>query len=147
MSRLSLVAVSGDFCCGAQASHCSGFSCCGPWALGYQGSVVVARRLTCSKACGIFLRQGFNPCPLYCQADSKPLYHQGSPQLSFNFQANVDYRASPVAQTVKNLPAMQEIWIRILGRSLQIPWRRQWLPSPVFLPGEFHYLRYLYFLA
>ena len=42
-----------------------------------------------------------------------------------------------MAQTVKNLPAMQEIhgldpWVG------EIPWRREWLPTPVFLPGEFH---------
>ena len=29
-------------CCCAQASHCSGFSCCRAWALGMQASVVVA---------------------------------------------------------------------------------------------------------
>ena len=37
---------------------------------------------------------------------------------------------------VKNLPAMQETgfnhWIR------KMPWRRELLPSPLFLPGEFH---------
>ena len=31
--------------CGARASHCGGFSCCGAWALGARVSVVVARRL------------------------------------------------------------------------------------------------------
>ena len=31
--------------CSDQASHCSGFSCCGAWALGSRASVVVARRL------------------------------------------------------------------------------------------------------
>ena len=36
---------------------------------------------------------------------------------------------------VKNLPAMQETpgfnpWVG------KIPWRREWLPTPVFLPGE-----------
>ena len=37
---------------------------------------------------------------------------------------------------VKNLPAMQET----LAQSWfgKIPWRRQWLPTPAFLPGEFH---------
>ena len=25
----------------------------------------------------------------------------------------------------------------------KIPWRREWLPTPVFLPGEFHGLRSL----
>ena len=46
--RLSLVAASGGGAtlhCGAWASHCSGFSCCGAWALGMQASVVVAHRL------------------------------------------------------------------------------------------------------
>ena len=31
--------------CGTQASHCSGFSCCGAGALGARASVVVALRL------------------------------------------------------------------------------------------------------
>ena len=39
-----------------------------------------------------------------------------------------------VAQTVKNSPAMQETrfqpWVR------KIPWRREWLPTPVFLPEK-----------
>ena len=37
---------------------------------------------------------------------------------------------------VKNLPAVQETrfnpWVR------KIPWRKKWLPTPVFLPGESH---------
>ena len=44
--------------------------------------------------------------------------------------------ASLVAQIVKNLPAKIEpgfnFWIR------KIPWRKNWQPTPVFLPGEFH---------
>ena len=40
--------------------------------------------------------------------------------------------ASLVAQLVKNLPAMWETWVWI-GR---IPWRREWLPTPVLFPGE-----------
>ena len=46
------------------------------------------------------------------------------------------YWASLVAQMVKNLPVMQEIrfdtWVG------KIPWRREWQPTPVFLPEEFH---------
>ena len=42
---LSLVAVSRGLCCGACASHCGGFSCCGARALGAQASVAVAHRL------------------------------------------------------------------------------------------------------
>ena len=43
------------------------------------GSVVVAHGPSCSAACGILPDQGSNPCPLYWQADSQPLRHQGSP--------------------------------------------------------------------
>ena len=41
-----------------------------------------------------------------------------------------------MAQTVKNLPAMQDPgldpWV---GKS---PWRREWLSTPVFLSGKSH---------
>ena len=37
---------------------------------------------------------------------------------------------------VKNSSAMQETWFDPwVGK---IPWRRKWLPIPVFLPVEFH---------
>ena len=43
---------------------------------------------------------------------------------------------SLVTQTVKNLTALQETrfdsWVR------KILWRREWLPTPVFLPGELY---------
>ena len=46
------------------------------------------------------------------------------------------YLASLVAQMLKNLPASRRRgfspWVR------KIPWRREWQPTPVFLPGEFH---------
>ena len=87
--------------CGGQASHGSGFSCCGAWALGTltwvvaayglrscgcwlwsRGSAVAALRLCGSRACGIFPDQGLNLCPLHWRVDSFPLSHQGSPQSS-----------------------------------------------------------------
>ena len=37
---------------------------------------------------------------------------------------------------VKNLPAMQETQVPSLGR--EDPLEREWLPIPVFLPGESH---------
>ena len=43
---------------------------------------------------------------------------------------------SLMAQTVKNLPAMKETWVRSLG--WEAPRRRKWQPTPVFLPGEFY---------
>ena len=49
--------------------------------------------------------------------------------------------ASLMAQMVKNLPSMQENWVNPWVRN--ISWRREWLPTPVFLPGEFHWQRSL----
>ena len=46
------------------------------------------------------------------------------------------FRASLVAQMVENLPALEETQVQSFVR--KIPWRRQWKPTPVFLPGEFH---------
>ena len=46
-----------------------------------------------------------------------------------------------VAQTVNNLPAAQETQVRSRGQ--EDPWRGEWLPIPVFLPGEFHEQRRL----
>ena len=37
-----------------------------------------------------------------------------------------------MAQTVQNLPAVQETWFG------KIPWRRKWQPAPVLLSGVFH---------
>ena len=53
------------------------------------------------------------------------------------FKVNTNYyRASLVAQMVKNLSAMKETqvdpWVG------KISWKREWLLTPVFLPGEFH---------
>ena len=45
------------------------------------GSVLVAHKLSCSAACGIFPDQGSNLCLLHWQADSLPLRHQGSPLI------------------------------------------------------------------
>ena len=44
--------------------------------------------------------------------------------------------ASLIAQSVKNLPAMQETWFD--SWVWKIPWRRKWQPTPAFLPGESH---------
>ena len=44
---------------------------------------------------------------------------------------HIYYQVSPVAQLVKNPPAMQETWFDSWVR--KIPWRRDRLPTPVFL--------------
>ena len=48
-------------------------------ALGTRASGLVVHGLSCSAACGIFLDQGSNLCPLQWQADSYLLRYQGSP--------------------------------------------------------------------
>ena len=94
----------GLYCCrewgllsssGAQASHCSGFSCCraqalGTWAsvavvpgLQSSSSIVMVHGLSCSVACGIFPDQGSNPYFLHWQTDSLPWSRQRSPLLAF----------------------------------------------------------------
>ena len=52
------------------------------------------------------------------------------------------HRVSLVAHTVKNLPKCSrssgfDFWVG------KIPWRREWHPTPVFLPGKFHVQRSL----
>ena len=71
-------------CCGVQASHCGGFSCSRAWLyvwglqwLQLMGSAAVTLRASFSIACGLFLDQGSNPCPLHWQVDSYPLHQQG----------------------------------------------------------------------
>ena len=46
--------------------------------------------------------------------------------------------ASLVAQLVKYPPTIRKTCVRpLVGK---IPWRREWLPTPVLWPGEFHWL-------
>ena len=49
------------------------------------------------------------------------------------------FGASLLTQMVNNLPAMQDTQVLSLG----IPWRREWQPTPVFLPTESHGQRIL----
>ena len=43
---------------------------------------------------------------------------------------------SLVSQMVQNLPTMRETWFDPWVK--KIPWRREWLPTPIFLPEELH---------
>ena len=60
--------------CGVRASHCCGFPCCRHRLQSTQASALMAHRLSCLRACGIFPEQVSNPW----QANSYPLDHQGS---------------------------------------------------------------------
>ena len=69
-----ILAMLGLHCCVWAFSSCSEWgllSSCGTWALMACGTLVaVAHGLSDSSACGIFLDQGLNPCPLPWQVDS-----------------------------------------------------------------------------
>ena len=49
------------------------------------------------------------------------------------FKSPISKRASLIAQSVKNLPAMQETWVQFLGQG--DPLEKEMQPTPVFLPG------------
>ena len=65
LAVLVLAAACGLLSSCAQASHRGGFSCCGAQALRHMDTVVVAHRLSCSSAWGIFPDQGSNLCLLH----------------------------------------------------------------------------------
>ena len=83
------------YCLWGTWACCGGFSCCRAWAPGYAGFsrlatwalgqtlVVVAHRLSCSAACGIFPGLGSDLCLLNWHVDSLPLSHQESPVINF----------------------------------------------------------------
>ena len=88
----------------------------------------------------IFPTQGWNPGLLHCR---RILYRLTTREaqieihrLGFFLSLSVPWRASLVAQLIKNLPAMRETWVWSLG--WEDPLER--LPTPVFCPGEFHEL-------
>ena len=56
--------------------------------------------------------------------------------VSINFSLLFKGWIFPVAQTVKNLPAMWETQVQSLGWEDPLEWR--WKSTPVFLPGESH---------
>ena len=58
-----------------------------------------------------------------------------SNKILFNV-AHFNRWASLVAQSVKNLPAMQEIQVQSLG--WEDPLEKKWQPTPVSLPGKSH---------
>ena len=94
---LSLVVASG----GHSSSWCVGLSPSRPLPLQSTGSRRAGSRRTGSAtvshgpsrsaACGILPDQGSNPCPLYWQADSQPLHHQGSPNILIKRQKLLEW--------------------------------------------------------
>ena len=83
---------------------------------------------------GIFPTQGSNLGLLHCRQTPYCLSYQGSPCNNELPGKPIRIWASLVAQLVKNLPETQETPVSWVGK---FPWRRDRLPTPVFLgfPG------------
>ena len=75
------------------------------------GSVVMAHRLSCSEACGIFLDQGSNPCPLHWQADSYLLDHHGNPIFSFLLSMMIENLGSVLRLSRLKLQPLCIVWL------------------------------------
>ena len=86
---------------------------------------------------GYLPNPGIEPRSPTLQADSLPLVPPGKPDTSLHLAkilhlpSSLESAASLVAQPVKNTPAMQETQVQFMVR--KIPWRRDWLSTPVFL--------------
>ena len=61
---------------------------------------------------------------------------QGTAGSTMNSKFHLHFSLSSVAQMVKIPPAVWETQVQSLGRKL--PWRREWQPTSVFVPGESH---------
>ena len=74
---------------------------------------------------------------LRCENSLNSITLRKSPTENENFK-NLRSLTGPslVVQTIKNLLAMQETQVQSLG--WEDPLRKERLPTPVFLPGEFH---------
>ena len=76
------------------------------------------------------------------QRYSEPGRFSGTVNSSLRFtvtEKNGRAGASPMAQRVKNLPAIQETQDQSLGG--KIPWRRKWQPTGLFLPEKNQWTR------
>ena len=92
--------------CDARASHWGGFSSCGAQAVGSMGFSSCGPWAYYSMACGIFLDQELNLCPLHWQIHSQPLDHQRSPIVFFFFFFNSN-NFLPILVKVKSLSRVQ----------------------------------------
>ena len=86
--------------------------------------------------------QGSNPRVLHWQTYSLPLSHLGSPHslclphVITHYCESIDFNTcnkwgSLVAQTVKNLPAVKETWVRSPGKGNGYPFQYSCLENPM----------------
>ena len=94
--------------------------------------------VTCPRSHRKHQSKDFHPGSLVSELNSLSFHHYFLYQINTIF---IGQLASLVAQRVKKLPEMQ--MTRFEPQLGKIPWRWEWLPTPVFLPGESHRQRSL----
>ena len=117
-----------------------------PWTVTYQAPLSMGfprqenwSGLPCPPPQSIFPTQGSNSGLLNCRQILYHLSHQGRWDLKWITVPWASFWASQVELVVKNLPVKAgDIGDSGLICVRKIPWRREWLPTPVFLPGESH---------
>ena len=115
---------------------CQKGSCEEAWMITCKGSKQPEARVPTQNSTGSTLLTNHSACNAWlldmlycwCRQTHFNLFHPWLPSfLGFG---------SLVAPIVKNLPAMQETRVRSLGG--EEPWKREWKPTRVLLPGEYH---------
>ena len=108
-----------------------------PWRTGFCSVVLITDQVTVH--CGVLSPQ--LDCKLHEAMDLSPLFSLAClPWWPAQNKCSVSIQLGfPDGSAFKNLPAMQEpqeTWVQSLGQ--EDPWKREWQPTPVFLPGESH---------
>ena len=103
---------------------------CGLQQLQHMVSVGMAHRLSGPSACGTFLDQGSNLCPLHWLVDSYPLGHQGSPWVSLcHRRLSCHCRVQPsLPSTCQMLTALQ-----VVTPNISICCQLRWLVLDIFV--------------
>ena len=79
------------------------------------GSAVVAHRFSCSKACGIFLNHGSNPCPLLWQVNLNHWATREVPQFSYYTRVTTSENVgSKLSQYLS--PVLHTLWLQSFCR-------------------------------
>ena len=132
----------------AMAPHSSTLAWKTPWTeepgrLQSMGSLRVGHDWATSLSLSCIGEGNGNPLRCFCLENPRDkgawwaaVYGVTQSRTQLKWLSSMLLMASLVPQSVNNLPAMQETWVRFLDP--EIPWRRKWQPTPVFLPGESH---------
>ena len=116
---LSLRPAGATLRCGARASHCGGFSCCGPWALGIRASLIVACGL---RSCGSRVLEGrLSSCGARApDAQAQQLWHTGlvAPWHVGSSQTRARTRVPCIGRQILNHCATREVPLIVILKNI-----------------------------